>query len=153
MAKLLVSEAFDVFLLQEANIVTGVTHTINGRIHPDFYSEEEREQHTEEFIPWSEIRPLLFETIKGRNTPVSLRMTLCLNTAAMTSLMNKKSPDGPVKGLRALVINIRFDNGAVTIMTGTSYESFVLDKSAEEIWDEAFKQFLLSKDIAFTPQQ
>ena len=152
MGKLLVSDAFDSFLLQEANIITSVTHTVNGRIHADFYTEEERLSHTEEFIPWSEIRPLIFESVKGKNTPLSLRLTLCLKKEAMDALMQKKNPEAANTGLRALVINIRFESGAVAIMTGTSYDSFVLDRSAEEIWDETVKQFLLSKEISFTAQ-
>ncbi|MCR5440612.1 MAG: DUF5721 family protein [Lachnospiraceae bacterium] len=153
MGKLLASDAFDSFLLQEANIITSVTHTLNGRIHPDFYTEEERISHTEEFISWSEIRPLIFESVKGRNTPLSLRLTLCLKSGATDALMQKKNPEAANAGLRALVANIRFENGAVNIMTGTSYDSFVLDRSAEEIWDEAFRQFLASRDISFTVQQ
>ena len=152
MGKLLVSDAFDSFLLQEAGIITSVTYTVNGRIHPDFYTEEERISHTEEFISWSEIRPLIFESVKGKNTPLSLRLTLCLKKEAMDALMQKKNPEAANTGLRALVINIRFESGAVAIMTGTSYDSFVLDRSAEEIWDETVKQFLLSKEISFTAQ-
>ena len=67
--------------------------------------------------------------------------------------MAKESPEGHSSALRALVVNIRFENGAVNIMTGTSYDSFVLDKSEEAIWDKAFTKFLASKGIEFTPQQ
>ena len=75
MAKLLVSDVFDIFRLQEASLITSVTYNINGRLHPDFFSPEERENLTEEFISWAEMRPKLFELIKGRNTPVSFRLT------------------------------------------------------------------------------
>ena len=150
MAKLLVSDVFDIFRLQEANLITSVTYNISGRIRPDFYSPEERENLTEEFISWSEMRPKLFELIKGKNAPISFRMTLSLDNAQMLTLLQKESPEGHSDALRALVINIRFENGAVTIMTGTSYDSFVLDKSEEQIWDRAFAVFLSSKGIEFT---
>ena len=153
MAKLLVSDVFDIFRLQEANLITSVTYNISGRIRPDFYSPEERENLTEEFISWSEMRPKLFELIKGKNAPISFRMTLSLDNAQMLALLQKESPEGHSDALRALVINIRFENGAVAIMTGTSYDSFVLDKSEEQIWDSAFTRFLTSKGIEFTPQQ
>ncbi len=153
MAKLLVSDVFDVFRMQEASLITSVTYNINGRLRPDFYPSEERENLTEEFIAWSEMRPRLFELIKGKNAPVSFRMTLSLDNANMSALMAKESPEGHSDALRAFVINIRFENGAVTIMTGTSYDSFVLDKSEEQIWDKAFVKFLSSKGIEFTPQQ
>ena len=153
MAKLLVSDVFDIFRLQEANLITYVTYNISGRIRPDFYTPEERENLTEEFISWSEMRPKLFELIKGKNAPISFRMTLSLDNAQMLALLQKESPEGHSDALRALVINIRFENGAVAIMTGTSYDSFVLDKSEEQIWDSAFIRFLTSKGIEFTPQQ
>ena len=150
MAKLLVSDVFDIFRLQEASLITSVTYNINGRIHPDFYSPEERESLTEEFIPWSEMRPKLFELIKGKNAPVSFRMTLSLDNDKMLALMAKESPEGHSDALRALVINIRFENGAVNIMTGTSYDTFVLDKSEEKIWDKAFASFLGNKGIEYS---
>ena len=153
MAKLLVSDVFDVFRMQEASLITSVTYNISGRIRPDFYSPEERENLTGEIITWSEMRPRLFELIKGKNTPVSFRMTLSLDDANMNALMAKESPEGHSDALRALVINIRFENGAVNIITGTSYDSFVLDKSEEKIWDKAFANFLSSKGIDFTLQQ
>ncbi len=153
MAKLLVSDVFDIFRLQEANLITAVTYNISGRIRPDFYPSEERENLSEEFISWSDMRPRLFELIKGKNAPVSFRMTLSLENDEMLALMAKESPEGHSDALRALVINIRFENGAVSIITGTSYDSFVLDKSEEQIWDKAFVKFLSSKGIEFTPQQ
>ena len=150
MAKLLVSDAFDSFCMQEAVIMTSVSYNINGRLHTDFYPEEERSQYTDEFIPWSEIRPKLFEIIKGKNPPVSFRITLSLKSDKMHALMQKESPEGVSSALRALVINIRFENGGVVIMTGTSYDSFVIDRTEEKIWDSAFARFLTAKDIAYT---
>ncbi len=153
MGKLLVSEAFDSFLLQEASIITSVTYNIEGRIHKDFFSEEEREGITEEFVSWSTMRSTVFDLIKGRNTPISLKMTLALNTEAMNAVIRKESPEGQSNGLRALVVNIRFENGSVNLITGTSYETFTLEKTWEKVWDDTFTRFLTSKGIEFTLQQ
>lgn len=149
MAKLLVSDAFDHFCMQEASVMTSVSYNINGRLHTDFYPEEERDQYKDEFIPWSEIRPKVFELIKGKNAPVSFRFTLSLKTDSMHALMQKEIPEGYSSALKALVINIRFENGSVMIMTGTSYDSFIMDRSEEKVWDSAFMKFLTVKDIAF----
>ena len=127
MAKLLVSDVFDVFRLQEASLITAVTYNINGRIRPDFYSPEERESITEEFISWSEMRPKLFELIKGKNTPVSFRLTLSLENDKMISLLQKESPEGHSDALRAMVIiNINHIKswgplGAATMSNGKSF--------------------------------
>lgn len=150
MAKLLVSDAFDSFCLQEAAFTTSVSYSISGRVHRDFYSEDELENITEEFIPWSDIRPRIFEIIKGKNLPLSLKMTLSLKSDVMDKLLQKESPEGRSSALKAFVINIRFENGAVNIITGTSYDSFVPDKSEEKIWDNSFARFLSSKGIEYS---
>jgi len=148
MGKLLASDAFDSFLLQEASIITSVSYSVSGRIHPDFFSDED-EKTEEEFIPWNQIRPRLFELIKGKNPPVSLKMTLLLGSAAAALLLQKESPKGHSEAFRAFALNIRFENGNVTLISGTSYDSFVPDKSLDIIWDETLKRFLTSKGIGF----
>ena len=148
MGKLLASDVFDSFLLEEASIITAVTYSVSGRIHPDFFSDED-EKPSEEFIPWSQIRPRIFELIKGKNPPISLRMTLLLRGSATNALLQKESPEGHSEAFRAFVLNIRFENGNVTLISGTSYDTFVPDKSLDIIWDETVKKFLTSKGIGF----
>ncbi len=153
MAALLVSDVFGDFCLQEAVINTSVSYSINGRIHRDFYSEEEAEGIKNEFAEWTEIRPRIFEMIKGKNLPLSFRMTLSLKNDKMHALLHEKSPEGYSSAIKELCVNIRFEKGVAAMMTGTSYESFVMTKAEELIWDNAFMEFLTSKNIAFTKQQ
>lgn len=153
MGKFLVTDVFDGFELQEAVITTSVSYTISGRIHPEFFSDEERASRTNEFISWKEIRPVIFEMIKGRNTPLSFRFTLSLNSAAMNGLIKKESPEGPSEALRALVMTVRFENGAFFIVTGSSYETFVFEREEEKIWDRYLPAFLAKAGIDVTAQQ
>ena len=55
MGKLLGTECFDSFLLEEAVITTYNTFRIDGRINREFYSDEEwenKETHPDEFSAW-----------------------------------------------------------------------------------------------------
>ncbi len=148
MGKLLASNAFDSFLLQEISIITSVSYDISGRIHPDFYSDDD-EKPDEEFISWPQIRTQIFELIKGKNPPVSFKATLMLCRKATDALLQKESPEGHSDAFRAFVLNIRFENGTITVISGTSYDTFVPDKSLDVIWDETVKKFLTSKGIGF----
>ena len=37
----------------------------------------------------------------------------------------------------------------MTIVTGTAYKSFTLDKSADTLWDKSLQKFLTSRQIDF----
>jgi hypothetical protein len=46
-------------------------------------------------------------------------------------------------------LNIRYDGTHLTCVTGTSFKSFMMDKTLEREWDEMVKKFFLKKEIAF----
>ena len=72
MKHLLSGDTFDIFLLEEAVISTANTYTIDGHINLDFYPPEERspEAVPYEFRPWTELKGLCFDLIKGKYTPL-----------------------------------------------------------------------------------
>ena len=51
--------------------------------------------------------------------------------------------------IRSLVLNIRYDNGKVTCITGSAFTTFVMDKSAETLWDAYVRQLLSSFGLDF----
>lgn len=68
--QLFIGTTFDHFLLREAQIVTFNSFQIDGRIRPDYYSAEEREeQGIEGFSAWLALRPFCFSLIKGKRLP------------------------------------------------------------------------------------
>lgn len=148
MSRLLASDAFDEFLLQEAVLQMGIGYVIDGHINKDFYQEEELAALSEQagFIPYKEVRNTLFSLIKGKRTPLAFQVILQLSPKDSAVLF----PQGLKSQLiKALLVHIRFDNGKVFITSGISYESFSLDKSPEHIWDEALKKWLYKTGIAF----
>ena len=73
MTKFLRSEIFDPFEFMEGTLQTRITYDFDGHILSDSYSEDElREEglfgHT--YLPFSIQRPVLFDLIKGKKTPV-----------------------------------------------------------------------------------
>ena len=69
MSRLLLSQTFDNFLLVEGTIITYNTFRIDGRVHKNFFTEEELEDNNlnnREFSLWKEVKPLCLELIKGK---------------------------------------------------------------------------------------
>ncbi len=149
MARLLTTDIFDKFLLEEAVIDTFSTFSINGRLHKDFYKGQEESDPIpdQEFVSWEKIRPIALNLIKGKQTPLGFKFILHLGDEEKLRLLSDAdmniSPDQIQLG-----INIRYANGEVVITSGVSYSIFTLDKSAEKAWDEYIPSFLESNDIA-----
>jgi hypothetical protein len=139
MNSLLVSQQFEHFLVEEAVITTFNTFNIDGHIVKEFFTNEELEElnnHQDvNFSSWKDIRPICFELIKGKKTPVSFKVVLLASNELIEKIAANPECGVAANLIRSLVINIRYDNGKVTCITGTSFTTFVMDKSVEKLWD------------------
>lgn len=147
MSKLLTTNIFDDFLLQEATLQMGIGYVIDGHINKAFYQNEE-DQLTERqaFITYGEVRSTLFDLIKGKRTPLGFQVLLQLSSKKSAILFPEGLESHLIKGL---IMNIRYDGSKALITSGISYSSFSLDKAPELIWDEAMMNFLRRASIAF----
>lgn len=152
MSKLLTTDCFDAFLLEQAVITTYNTFTIDGRIEKAFYSTEEWEDASirpYKFSCWSDIRPLCFSLIKGKKTPVSMKFILQLKPEKQKALLAASDTAIPEHYISSFVVTIRYSTTGMCCTTGISYSDFLADKTAEQIWDQAFARFLFQADIAY----
>ena len=88
MKHLLSGETFDDFLLEECTISTANTYTIDGHINIDFFPPEERDLTAlpYSFRPWSELKNLCFDLIKGKYTPLFFKFVLHLKPEKATEI-------------------------------------------------------------------
>ncbi len=151
MNQLLAGDTFDIFLLEEAVISTANTYTIDGHINVDFYPLEERGTDClpYEFQPWSEMKGLCFNLIKGKHTPTFFKFVFHLKPEKATALLEQQNGSGDSSQLKALVLNIRYDGSKAVLTTATSYHTFVMNKEADIIWDKALVKYLSGKGITF----
>ncbi len=149
MNKLLTTDTFDCFLLEEAVISTANTFTIDGHINLDFYDAQAPEAASYAFRPWSEIKGLCFDLIKGKRTPLFFRFVLHLMPEKSTALLIKENCDIDPSQLKALVLNIRYDGTKAVLTTGTSFHTFMLSKEPDNIWDKALMKYLTGKEIEY----
>ena len=152
MGKLLTSDAFDRFLLAEASISTYNTFIIDGHQNRNFYTNEEWEDpiiRPYEFSTWKQIRPICFSLIKGTHTPTSFRFVLYLTPESTSSILEKGESSITLQQLKAYVLTIKYDGTALTLVTGSAFHSFVMDKTIDLLWDNALKEFLSAQEISF----
>ena len=140
MSLLFSSERLDGLYISEGIIETFITYKIDGYTNKAFFDNSES---LEEFATWGMVRPLAKDMIKGKRVPVSIKLTLFLPSEAATSYV-----DGNYSDVRFL-INVRFENGALHLISATSTKTFTLDKSFEKSWDTGFERFLSDLSVEF----
>lgn len=144
---------FDQFLLSEAIIMTGTTFTIDGHINKSFYSVEELEElhisasengriYSEDLVRWEAVKEHCFNCIKGKKTPLSLRISFCLAPENVIRFLNSAETGIKPDDVRSLNVNIKYDGSTLTCTTAVSLSIFTMDKTLENAWDEMFARFL-----------
>lgn len=152
MAKLLTSDCFDCFLLEQALITTFNTFTIDGHLEKDFYTEDEWNDPAlcpYKLSPWSDLRSVCFSLIKGKKPPVTMKYVFQLKPEHMKKLLEGNDCSLSDDILKAFILVIRYGVNQTTCTTGISLSSFVPDKTPEKIWDKAFQIFLEKHNISY----
>lgn len=149
MNKLLLTDSFDQFLLEEGTIITYNTFLIDGRIRKDFYTKEEQENFPScsyEFSMWKEMRSLCFNLIKGKRTPLGFKFVLHLLPDQKADILSSY-PSIDQNIIKSFTLTIRYDAGQATLITGISTNTFLPDKTPEQLWDSFFLQFMQKQQI------
>lgn len=139
---LLASDVFDSFYVRQADLCTLFRIRMDGKRNPDWGEEEQSED-----LKWKEIKPYVFERIKGNQLPRFLRVELFLPVEEYQSLFAKM--DIEVKDLEQVHIKLSYENKTATVTTGISSSTFSLDREPEHNWDETVGSFLKKMKIAW----
>lgn len=152
MNKLLGGDCFYSFLLKEASILGLIPFQLDGRLNTAFFTEDDAEAAhflSDEFVKWEDIRPTCFDLIKGKRTPTRFQFILYLKKDAATQVLSKEELTMESALIRHFVLNVRFEQGEITLTTAVDYSAFTLDKQAEHLWDQALMKFLSGKHISY----
>lgn len=150
MGKLLASEVFDAFLVNEATIETFNTFHIDGKIHKDFYKSDTQSDDIPvyEFSSWKELRPICLDLIKGKRTPLGLKFIFYLDDSSRKELIAANGSDILPEQIN-LGLNIKYSGGEMVLTTGTAFNIFTLDKEIEKAWDSYIPSFLDKNNIEY----
>ena len=152
MAKLLTTELFDSFLVEEVTIDTFNTFTIDGRIHKEFYkdSEEAKEALNNEFSNWAKIRPIALSLIKGKQTPLGFKFILHLSDSDKLALLSDADMDISPDQI-SLGINLRFSQGEV--MKIRSVKSRYRKLASQSYQYKEYQCYQQSRSDLFNPER
>lgn len=145
MNKLLCGNLFHEFNLKEASIAGAVSYYVDGHVNQDYFEGEEKE----EYLSFSDIRNNLFQMIKGKRTPLSFHMVLHLNHDCLTKIEEKEKISFKELMIANLVLNIRFTDGNMQLVSAVDYSNFSLDKDFEKKWDGIVTRILERDEISF----
>ena len=152
MNKLLRTEVFDHFLLQEAVITSGASYVIDGHITKGYYTDEEVETmgiSGYKMLPFSLLRGNCFDLIKGKKTPNSFKFVFLLSPENLEKTLASSGRSYTENDISGVFLNLKYQNQLLTLTTGISYNIFSTDKSLESNWDKLVCRFLYQNDIKF----
>lgn len=144
MSALLIGDTFDSWEVVEAKAETFFELSVNGRIRKSFFDNED--DVIREFVVWKEIKDFFYRMIKGKRLPGLFRIVLCAEEQATEEFLKKCGADTSEKGSR-LLLNIRYSNGECSVTGGVSHQTFSLDKTLEQAWDQELQRILKEKGI------
>ena len=151
MNKLLLQEAFDSFLVKEATISTFQTLYIEGKRNKDFYTTEEFEElgTDTDYVKWSEIKPLCFQAIKGKKTPLSFKFVFKLSPKNTEKFLQQTGLTFTPTDVSGLFLNIIFENNEIHCVSGTALTIFTMDKSLDTEWDAMVERFFKQIQVEY----
>ena len=123
MNKILKEDSFDGFDIRSAVICSFARFEITGVADRDTEGEETAKK---QFCKWGELKPYVFNIIRGGQKPKLFKLVFSLDT-------ERTEADFP--GAAALFLNVSFERDEINITTGTAQKTFSLDKTVENTWD------------------
>ena len=122
---------------------TFASFIIEGKRNMDFYTAEEQEAGLSRYVHWEEMRPFVFQAIKGNKLPKSIKLVFSLAEEKLSNLPNTK----------AAFLNILFKEHTILCTTAISQEAFSLDKSSERLWEDYILKFFKKNAIGIRKQE
>ena len=141
MAKLLLKEIFDEFLVIEAEISTDIRFSIDGHIQEEFPKER--------IALWKRLRPICFELIKGKKTPKNMKIVFRMKQEMVRSLLQETGLPYREEDIEGLYLHIRYEKESLYCITGVSMRIFTMEKGLEHSWDKKVQEFLKTSEIFY----
>ena len=152
MNRLLKSELFDHFLLAEATIHGAISYNVDGHINQEFFEAEELAALTADgskYLPFSHFRPICYELIRGKHTPLYMKFVFLLSPANEKKTIASADTVFSAEDVGGMFLNLTFRDGQMILTTGVSYRSFTMDRSLDNAWDTLAARFLNNHGIDF----
>lgn len=152
MKELLVKDAFNDFRAAEFSVTTNVSYSIDGEVHPEFYTQNEETLppvNPEIYTDWASIKPFCLSVIKGKQPPLSFKIVFLLSKQAISQLLVDNHIAMHADDIFGLYLNCQYENQSLMCVTGSSLRLFSLDKTLDNAWDDAVTKFFKSHNFNY----
>lgn len=133
MGHLLKDDTFDHFTFRQGEISAYGSFTLNGIKDESYFTEDDKEP----FCLWADMKPFVFQSVKGKRLPKSMKLVL--------SLPQDKTEEYP--NAKAVFLNLLFREGTLLCTTSVAQKNFSLEKKLETQWEEDVLSFFKTKGI------
>lgn len=160
MARLLIKDDFDEFLVEKAEVLTAFELIVYGRRNSGWYDtdvwEELCSQQKEDvaWMTWREMKSVVFDFIKGKQTPAHLKISFRLTKSLAQELLEEFGVVGLYqKEQPELLFQVRYERGELFVITGIAFPQFTLDKTLERAWDDGMTVYFQKQGISYEKQR
>ena len=134
---------FDHFLCSKVVLHHNVDYVIDGRYNLDFFDSDERAQkEAQQYCSWTECRSIIFQMMKGSRLPQSFQIVLAATRESMEKLLEKSPGTLTIDQVEGLFLNINYQNHTLHLTTGSSYSVYTMDRSLDQLFEEAVVKLL-----------
>lgn len=148
--KLFAAEDFDAFLVSELSLSTFCSFQIDGHIPEDYFSSEELEELPDQkLIAWKQLRPLVFQLVRGNRLPGQFKIVFRLAGYNVEKFLKQTGLPYRAEDVGGLFLNLRYTNQTLSCYTGTSLNVFDLSKNLDHEWERMVRGFFKQRGIPF----
>ena len=148
MQQLLMGSTFHEWQLREAAVTTYAAFHVDGTLQKEYYDKEALEElQGRECALWKEVQPYCFSLIKGQRTPLSFLFVFQPSVLVRQAFLQYSGLDSEALESFHFSLNCRFASGKMMITSGTSADTFTMDRTAEHAWDAYVEKYLMAKGI------
>ena len=137
---LLSSDFFGNMLLYKAEVKGAYDISMDGNINKDFYDSDDLYVHEKEiregYISWANSRNLFYQSLRGKNLPLSFNIMLMVPKSDIESVIKNSNAEIDTSDVSSLSLNVIYDREKMIVTSGTSMKFFTMDRSIEVIWDD-----------------